>query len=565
MKDLFPASDPVARRRRAEARLKARSVGTQPGNEADLRRLQHELEVHEIELEMQNGELVAAQAEVAAGLERYVDLFEFAPVGYFNLTADGTIQLVNLTGATLLGIERGRLVGARFGLWVAEADRPAFAASIEQVFSTGKKAVCEFTLVRAGLPARVGRFEAARSPGGTECRAVLMDITEQRALEEQLRHAQRMLAIGTMSAGVAHDINNTLTPVVLSANLLLGHITDPHDRELLDLILAAAERGSGLVKQLLTFTRGVSGRRVPVQPRRLIGEMMTLMQETFPRNLTFTAEIPADLRPVLADSTQLHQVLMNLCVNARDAMPNGGRLTLRAHNADLDEQDVVGHEPARPGPYCALVVSDTGEGIAPDNLERIFDPFFTTKAREKGTGLGLSVVAGIVRSHAGFVAVASAPGAGATFTVYLPSTVEPAPSGPAVVQPPPLGHGELILIVDDEPMISDTLKLTLEFAGYRAVTAQDGAAALALCVGRIGEVHLVLTDLMMPVMDGATFIHALRLNRQVMPAIIFTGLIESDTRARLAADGVHCILPKPCEVQKLLRAVARELAGRNSG
>jgi CheY-like chemotaxis protein len=262
----------------------------------------------------------------------------------------------------------------------------------------------------------------------------------------------------------------------------------------------------------------------------------------------------------MGDSTQLHQLLMNLCLNARDAMPAGGMLSLTAKNVELGESEVRGRAPAKPGPYIAVVVADTGTGISPENLRHIFDPFFSTKTREKGTGLGLSSVFGIVSAHAGFINVESTLGKGTLFTVFLPAIKEQAAVPTVVAEPETPGHGELILVIDDEPMITETLQLMLEYSGYQVITAGGGVEALELFRKRRDEVRLVLTDLMMPVMDGAEVIRTLRQEGSDVRTIVFTGLLEPETRVQLEADGASCILPKPCASGPLLATIARELA-----
>lgn len=555
-----PPITSAARRQAAEAQWNTTIDSRPSAPEADLRRMQQELEVHQIELEMQNDELRAAHAEVQAGLERYTDLFDFSPVGYFNLAPDGQVKLVNLTGAALLGIERARLVGRRLGLFLPEKERPALAEFLSQIFAHGNRQSCQVSLRPEGRKPVILRLDGRLTPGGAECRAVMSDVTERTELEEQLRHAQRVAAVGTLSAGIAHDINNTLTPILMVTGLLKEKVVDPHDRELIDIVRESAIRGRDVVRMLLAFSRGLEGERVMMPVSRLLKDMMAIMRETFPRELTLNYDVADDLRPVCANPTQIHQVLMNLCLNARDAMPNGGTLTLDARTVLLSDDDVKGHAPAHAGLYVALRVCDTGTGIASANLQRVFDPFFTTKVREKGTGLGLSVSFGIVRSHGGFITVESELRRGSTFSVFLPAVEETSAVTVDLAKPAPAGRGELILLVDDEPIITDTMKLVLEFEGYRVIVAGDGAEALVLYRQRKDEVKLVLTDLMMPLMDGAALIHTLRALNPKLGVILVSGLLESEKQMQIEADGVDCILPKPCDEQSLLRAIAGQLA-----
>jgi len=389
---------------------------------------------------------------------------------------------------------------------------------------------------------------------------VAEDITESKRLHEQFLRAQRMEAIGTLAGGIAHDLNNILAPVLMAPALLRGAIKTEGDQKLLDMIEQGAQRGSNIVRQLLTFSRGSGGERVSVQLRHLVKEMVGIMRETFPRDIVIEDHTSRDLRPVLGDPTQLHQVLMNLCVNARDAMPGGGSLRLAAENRDLGPAEVAPHAPAKPGPFVALSVTDSGQGIPADIVGRIFDPFFTTKPPSKGTGLGLSTVLGIVRSHHGFITVASVPGTGTAFTVHLPAAAREE-GGPGAAEPdaPPRGRGELILVVDDEAPIRAATRLTLEKFGYRVLTAADGAEALATFLRNRATVQLVLTDVMMPVMGGLGLIRALRAADPRVKVVATSGLNDQASYAELKAAGVDDILAKPCGPRELLAALHTQL------
>lgn len=389
---------------------------------------------------------------------------------------------------------------------------------------------------------------------------VAQDITERKQLEAQFLRSQRMEAIGTLSGGVAHDLNNILAPMLMAAGLLKERVTDEHDREMLTMVERSARRGADIIRQLLTFSRGVDGERVPLPLRHLIKEIGGIVRETFPRDITLIDRVPSELWPVVADATQLHQVLVNLCVNARDAMPDGGTLSIGAENVELTADDVPVAREAVPGRYVVITVADTGVGIDPTITDRIFDPFFTTKDLGKGTGLGLSTVLGIVRSHRGFITMTSTPTKGSSFRVYLPAAaVEP--EEPAVVsaEPLPMGRGETILVVDDEQPIREATRLVLEQQNYRVVTATDGQAAVSLFLAERDKVHLLLTDVMMPHMGGAALIRALRLVNPQLKVIAISGLDPEGKRAELAALGITEILPKPCGPKTLLDAIHRGL------
>lgn len=392
---------------------------------------------------------------------------------------------------------------------------------------------------------------------------VAEDITERKNLEEQFLRAQRQEAIGTLASGIAHDLNNILAPVLMVPPLLRLKLTDARDVQLLSMVEGAAQRGANIIKQLLTFSRGIAGNRGAVQVRHLLKEMVAIMRETFPRDIIVEAHLPADLRPVLADATQIHQVLMNLCVNARDAMRGGGKLTLSAQNAELTAAHVVCHPPTRPGPFVRLMISDTGEGIAAENLDRIFEPFFTTKEVGKGTGLGLSTVLGIVRSHHGFVTVKSERGAGSTFSVHLPTVDETAPGAGAMGEPAlPRGEGEGVLLVDDEESIRVASGLLLERQGFRVYPARNGEHALGVYEEHRHDVKVVLIDLMMPVMGGCLAVRALRREAPDLKIVAMSGNVPPELRAELTALGVEHILLKPFVPEEMVATMTKVLAKR---
>jgi len=412
------------------------------------------------------------------------------------------------------------------------------------------------------------RTFAARDANGSVCRliAVAEDTTERKKLEEQFLRSQRMEAIGTLAGGVAHDLNNILAPVLMTAELLTARAPEGRDRELLAMMAQGAQRAADTVRQLLLFSRGADGQRGLVQPRHLLKEMASIMRETFPREIVIVEEPARDLWPVVADATQLHQVLMNLCVNARDAMPNGGTLTVGAENVELTVDDLHIHADARPCRYAMVRVADTGHGISPEIINRIFDPFFTTKEVGRGSGLGLSTVVGIMRSHGGFITVVSEPDRGSIFKGYLPAASDSALS--ALVQTAkaaPIGRGELILVVDDEPAIREATREILESNQYRVLTAGNGREALDLFMPERENVRLVLTDVMMPVMNGPALVRALRDFAPKLKVIAASGLDNEARRSELAALGVAEILMKPFKPTQLLELVRRQLATGRTG
>lgn len=380
---------------------------------------------------------------------------------------------------------------------------------------------------------------------------------ERAVMDEQFLRAQRLESIGMLASGIAHDLNNVLAPIILAAPELREHATHPDDLRIISSLEKSAERGVALVRQILAFAQGVGGGRQLVDVRHLLRETANVIRETFPKNIRLEDNIPSNLVPIMADPTQIHQVILNLCVNARDAMPSGGTLRLRAENCRLDQEAASKFEGAAAGSWLVLHIEDSGSGIPDETLSHIWEPFFTTKEAGKGTGLGLSTVRGIVESHKGFISLKTLPGHGTTFRVYLPATEIPAsgatavPARTRVVQ----GKGELVLIVDDEPQIRDVTAAILSRHGYRVLIAGDGIEAVALFAPRSSEISVVVTDLRMPNLDGAALAHIVRRLNPSVKTLAVSGLSSGADAAemkRLAG----AFLYKPFKADALLQAVA---------
>jgi signal transduction histidine kinase len=370
--------------------------------------------------------------------------------------------------------------------------------------------------------------------------------------------AQRLESLGTLSSGIAHDLNNILTPILAVAQLLPLRLTnlDDRTRSLLTILESSAHRGAELIQQILSFGRGLEGKQVCLQLPHLLRDVEKILKETLPKSINLEIDVADGLWMVLADITQLHQILMNLCINARDAMPEGGMLQIGAENCKVDVGDSRLY--SRPGEYVMITVTDNGEGIPSHQLDRIFDPFFTTKDVGKGTGLGLSAVLGIVKSHGGFVDVVSKVNEGSQFQVYMPVCEK--------VEPPQLvteelarGQEQVILVVDDEAAIGEMMRVTLEFYNYRVLVAQDSTTALAIFGQHASKIDLVLVDVMMPAIDGFVTVAAMQQISPHVNVVLMSGMVSLEMRARADQLGCRAFLAKPFTTSDLMLSVQTSL------
>jgi PAS domain S-box-containing protein len=398
--------------------------------------------------------------------------------------------------------------------------------------------------------------------------AINTDVTFQRRVEQQLMRAQRLETIGTLASGVAHDLNNVLSPISLAAGLLADRV-DGEDLGLVGMIESSARRGGDLVSNLLSFARGIDLERAPMAIGEVVDSIAAIVRDTFPKDISLEVRMPEGRSTIIGTNTQLHQVLMNLVVNARDAMPDGGRLAIDVSHMTLDADQIQGRPGCEPGPYVVLAVRDSGVGMAPETMERIFDPFFTTKPHGAGTGLGLPTTTAIVADHHGFVTVESEPDRGSTFRVFLPRVVDNDVGQVVATHPSPSEAGAgganaatlgTVLVVDDEEPIRLLIRKSLEAAGYRVLDVADGAAALRSVAERPGAFDAVIVDMMMPLMDGPSTIAALRTIAPDVRVIAASGLVNAvpDDLSE-----VHRFLSKPFTLQELLDCVAEVLGDRS--
>lgn len=574
-----PESDPGALRRIREALAAGRHIREEVLNYAkDGREYILEINLHPVRdaegtithfvaVERNITEERAVQEALRESEERFRTLLRDIPtVAIQGYGLDGSVHYWNKASEALYGYtEEEALNGNLLDLIIPPEMREDVLAELKAV-ETGTDTIPpgELSLVRKdGSRVDVLSSHAVLRRAGrpVELFCIDVDLTERKSLESRFLRAQRLESIGTLAGGIAHDLNNMLSPVIMGASLMRQLSSDEKMHSLIDNIQRSAERGRELVKQVLSFARGADGARILVKVDQLVQEIGSIIANTFPKNIVFESELPSDLWPLTGDPTQLNQVLLNLCVNARDAMPEGGRLRIRAGNMRIDRQFAAMFAEAKPGPYVVIDVEDEGCGMDPEMIDRIFDPFFTTKAFGEGTGLGLSTALGIIRGHGGFVNVYSEVGKGSRFKLYLSAVPggETDQGGEPEVEEIPRGNGKCVLVVDDEASVREMTRQTLETFGYTVITAEDGAEATGIFATRRGEIDLVLTDIMMPVMDGIALIRALHRIAPELPIIAASGLKTNGNLTQAKDSGVKHFLPKPYTAETILRAVHKAL------
>lgn len=508
---------------------------------------------------------ISQQKEADQRIRQQAALLDGALDAIFVTDLQGRILYWNKSAERIHGWNQEEVLG-RLAEEFLHKERSQFLAARECVLATSEWSGETLNRTRQGRDITLEtRWTLVRDEGGAP-KAILSlntDVTEKKRLEAQFLRAQRLESLGTLAGGIAHDLNNVLAPILMAVLIVRERIIDEELIEVLNSLEANVHRGSDLVRQVLAFARGVEGKRTTVHFQHLFRELQHIIRDTFPKSIVTEIRLAEGLSPVTGDATQLHQVLLNLCLNARDAMPNGGSLLLAGRDAHFDEHYAAMHPEAKPGRHVVIEVTDTGTGISPENLQKIFEPFFTTKELGQGTGLGLSTVLGIVKSHGGFVRVYSEPGRGSTFRVYLPAErseerffVE-SESGAL-----PRGHGEQVLIVDDEEAILEITSKTLDRYGYAVLTANNGADAIAQYVPRQNQIDVVLIDMTMPIMDGAASILALKKINPRVKIIAASGLASNMAVAKSAGGGVDYFLHKPYTAEALLQTLEKVLADR---
>jgi len=476
----------------------------------------HELRVHQIELEMQNEELKRAHLELDASHARYFDLYDLAPVGYLTVSEKGIVEQANLTAVTLLGADsRNALLRQPLTRFILPADQDIFYRHRKKLFDTGDPQMCELRMKFSDQGEFWVRLDANlerdANDGTARCRVVLTNISDQKHAEkekekllEQLAQAIKMESIGRLAGGVAHDFNNMLGVILGNLELAFDHVT-PDEPLFVELtsIRNAARRSAKITEQLLAFARKQNACPQVLDMNGTVEGLFSMLKGLIGEHIDLAWQPGANLWTVNMDPAQIDQIIVNLCLNARDAIGGSGRIVIETGHAIYNEDDCRRHTNCTPGQYVVLSVSDNGCGMTRESLDHLFEPFFTTKKTGQGTGMGLASAHGIILQNNGFITVDSEPGRGTTFKIHLPRYEGAAVTAPAEnTSLIPAGEGETVLIAEDEPTLLDMTAKMLQRQGYTVLCARTPLEAMHLAGEHAGKIKLLITDVVMPGMNG---------------------------------------------------------------
>ena len=562
-------------RREAEKLVleKAPLENTDTMSPAEVKQTLHELQVHQVELEMQNEELRRAHKALDVSHARSLDLYDFAPVGYITLSEQGLILEANLTAATLMGLARSALVKQPITRFILKEDQDIYYLHRQRLFETAEPQVCEMRMVKGDNSIFWGYLTATVAhddDGVSVCRIVLTNITEQKQaeiqktkLEELYRQAQKMESVGRLAGGIAHDYNNALSVIMGFTELAMDEV-DPASSLYANLkeTLAAARHAAEINRQLLTFSCKQTIAPKVADLNESIGTMLKMLRSLIGEDIDLTWLPGAKLKTIKIDPSQSQQILANLCVNARDAITGVGKITIKTDMVVFDDNYCADHPGSTPGEYVMLFVGDNGCGMDNATLKTIFEPFFTTKTLDKGSGLGLSMVYGIVKQNNGFIDVDSEPGMGTSFKIYLPSYgVDAIKLKPKNIEEKPQGQGETILIVEDELSILKLTGIILKRLGYVVLKAGSPEQAMELLKGDTGSIHLLLTDVIMPGMNGLELSKRVQSLYPELKCIFMSGYTSNVlTHQGVLDEGMHFI-QKPFAAAVLAKTVRGVLDG----
>ncbi|MGZ8473645.1 MAG: hybrid sensor histidine kinase/response regulator [Candidatus Deferrimicrobiaceae bacterium] len=573
--------DPADLRSRAEELLRKKSDALDAIPPEEIGRLLHELQVYQVELEMQNNELRRAEQELEASRVKYFDLYDMAPVGYFNVSEKGLILEANLRAAEMLGVERNRLVNQPLTGYIHPEDQDSYYLHWNRLLETDARQVFELRMCRQDGSRFWARLETGAARVGEDgplvCRTTVSDITEQKRAEEEKRglemkvlQAQKMESLGVLAGGIAHDFNNILMAVLGHAELALDELSPMSPaRGSLAEITTAARRAADLCRQMLAYAGKSSFALERVGLRELVEEMAHLLKTAISKKAILNLNLERGLPPIQADPSQIRQVVMNLMINASEAIgERSGVITVSVGATRCDEEYLRKTElrdDLAPGLYVHLEVTDTGSGMEAETRARIFDPFFSTKFT--GRGLGLAAVLGIVRAHKGALKVYSELGKGTTFKILFPAMEETGKEARTDDSSPLAdwrGTGTILLVDDEESLIALGARM-LEHLGFTVLTAADGLQAVDVYRERGKEIDLVLMDLTMPHMDGAEAFGELRRLNPDVRVVLASGYSHEDVASRFAGKGLSGVLQKPYTLLKMREALARLLPSGSYG
>jgi two-component system, cell cycle sensor histidine kinase and response regulator CckA len=568
-KDNIPEDKLVKLRKRAEELFRKDPSAVEKMPIREIEALVEELQIHQIELDMQNQELRSTQLKLEAQLDKYSDLYDFAPVGYFTISDQGMILNANLTGAFMLGVERKLMIKQPFSRFITSDTQDDYYLHRIKLFKTKGKENCEIKLLKkdgTNLHVHLECVPVQDDEGNIAAvRTVVTDISERKKIEEekenletQIRQLSKIEAVGTLSGGIAHDFNNIVGIILGNIELAMDDVPDWNPARLnLDEARTACLRAKSVVHKLLSFSYKTTSSKQPLKFISILNESLGLLRATIPASIDISRNINTTSDIIMADSTQIQQVIINLCVNASQAMQSGGAIAVNLENVDFDQDTTIQYQKLTPGRYVKCTVDDTGHGIKPEILDRIFDPYFTTKEVGEGSGLGLSIVYGIVKNHNGAISGESEPGKGSSFNIFFPVvTDEVEPAGKPIVKLPT--GTERILFIDDEQAIVDLAKERIRRLGYQVTATTSSLEGLKIFKARHHEFDLVITDFSMPKMSGDKLAEKLISIRADIPIILCTGLGDKVSGEKIEVMDIQGFLRKPIvmsDFAKLIREV----------